>query len=400
MDIVIDVVNSIFIISGIYFTVLFLLIFLSNEKRLLNRPKLKKFPSLSIIIPAHNEEGTIEATVKAVNNMSYPKKKEIIVVDDGSNDRTFEVVKMIKGISVFRKKRGGKASALNFGLEKAKGEVVVCVDSDSYPEKGALMRSVPFFQDGVAAVATTVLIKSPKKMIERLQDLEYTMIAWSRKIMEYLDCIYVTPGPMSLYKRDALKRVGGFDEKNMTEDIEIAWRLLKSGYKIRMALDAKVHTHAPKSLRIWWHQRIRWNVGGMQTFLKYSKLFFSNKFKIVGRLLLPFFSISYMLNMLGFVLTGYILIRGAHHLLGAYMFGFNPFVLNLSLIPDMFLFLGAFSFVMALVFIKINFCTMSKVGIIPVKLTSFLVYLFIYILLSPLNLLHSTLKFLTGKYEW
>ncbi|MBN2203372.1 MAG: glycosyltransferase family 2 protein [Candidatus Aenigmarchaeota archaeon] len=399
-DIIIDIINSIFALSGIYFTVLFIFLFFHHEKKFFKTPRMEKFPSISIIIPAFNEQSTIASTIKAVKAMTYPKRKEIIVVDDGSKDNTFQIAKKIKGIKVFTKKNNGKASALNFGLKKATGEIVVCVDSDSYPEKNALLKTVPFFQKDVAAVTSTVLIKDAKKMIEKLQDLEYTIIAWSRKIMEYLECIYVTPGPMSLYKRKILLDLGGFDEKNITEDIEIAWRLLKNKYKIKMALDAKVYTHAPKNLSIWWHQRIRWNIGGMQTFLKYIDLFFSKDIRNMGMLLLPLFSISYVLNFVGFGLTGYIISKGLQYLAGAYMFGFNPFNISLSIIPDMFFFLAFFSFSLAMLLIKLNFDTMKKVGIVPVKVLDFLVYLFIYILLSPLNLLDSTIRFLTGKYRW
>lgn len=399
-DLVIDIVNSIFAISGIYFTVLFIMLFFSHEKKLFKRPKMKKFPSISIIVPVFNEECIIEKTISNVKAMSYPREKEIIVVDDGSTDKTFEILKGIKSIRVFRKKNGGRASAVNFGLKRAKGEIIVRIDADSFPEKNALMKAIPHFEDNVASVATTVLIKNPESMLEKLQDLEYIMIAWSRKILEYLDAIYVTPGAMSFYRRDALLKVGGFDEKNLTEDIEIAWRLLKYKYRIKMALDTIVYTKPPNTMKRWWDQRIRWNIGGMQTFLKYINLFFSKKFKNVGMLLLPLFSISYVLNLIGFMFTGYIFLKGAEYLIGAYMFGFNPIRISLVLIPDMFVFLAVFSFMLAMAFIKINFRTMKRIGILPVKLANFMVYLFIYILLSPLNLLHSTIKFLTGKYKW
>ena len=205
--------------------------------------------------------------------MDYPKKKEIIVVDDGSTDNTFKVASRFKGVRVLRKKQGGKASALNFGIARASGQIVVCVDSDSRPERRALMKTVPFFEEGVAAVTTYVLVNKAKSIMERVQRIEYAMIAWSRKLFEFIESIYVTPGPMSLYRRDVLQKVGGFDEKNLTEDIEIAWRLIKNNYKIRMSLDAKVYSNVPKTFGKWWHQRLRWNIGGMQTTLKYFRLF-------------------------------------------------------------------------------------------------------------------------------
>ena len=128
MDLIIDVINTVFAFIGIYFTILFLDLFFTYKKRHFHLPEIKRIPSVSIIIPAYNEEETIGDTVKAVKNMIYPKKKEIIIVDDGSKDRTYEIAKKIKGIKVLTKKNGGKATALNFGLKHVKGEIVVCVD--------------------------------------------------------------------------------------------------------------------------------------------------------------------------------------------------------------------------------------------------------------------------------
>ncbi len=333
--------------------------------------------------------------------MVYPRKKEIIIVDDGSTDKTYEIAKKIKGIKVFRKKNGGKANALNFGLKHARGEIVVCVDADSYPEKNALLKTIPFFEKNVAAVATSVLIKNPKNILEKLQEMEYIMIAWSRKILEYLDAIYVTPGPMSFYKRKVLLKIGGFDEKNLTEDIEIAWRLMKHKYKIKMALDAKVRTRPQKNLKKWWHQRLRWNIGGLQTFLKYFNLFLNKEFKNIGMFLLPMSSISYVLTFVGLIFLIYIFFNWIQYVIGSYIFGFNLLEsISFTLIPDMFLFLFLFSVLLTVVFVKMNFGTMKKITIFPKKLSNLLIYVFIYVAIFPINLLHSIFKFLTGNYEW
>jgi len=401
MDLLIDIVNSVFIIVGLYFVILFLMIFSIQKKKMLNRPKVKKFPSISIIIPAYNEEENIERTVSNIKEISYPKKKEIIVVNDGSTDRTYEIAKRIKGIKVLNKKNGGKASALNFGLKHAKGEIVVCIDSDSYPEKNALLKTIPFFEKDVASVTTTVIVKNTKKIIERLQELEYIMIAWSRKILEYLECIYVTPGPMSLYRRDALLEVGGFDEKNLTEDIEIAWRLMKYKYKIKMDLDTRVYTTVPNTIKKWWHQRIRWNIGGIQTTIKYFNLFLKKEFRNIGMFLLPLFSISYILNFVGILFLIYVFYRWAQFYIGAFYFGFNPIgPLFLNIIPDVFLFLILVSSILTGIYIKMNIKTMKKVTNVPKKFLDWFLYIFVYMCVSPLNLLHSSFKFLLKKYEW
>jgi cellulose synthase/poly-beta-1,6-N-acetylglucosamine synthase-like glycosyltransferase len=399
MDPFIDILNLIFLFVGLYFTILFIFLFSENKKRMFRRPDMKKFPSVTVLIPAYNEEKTIGKTIEKVKKMIYPKKKEIIVIDDGSKDRTARIVEKIRGVKLIKKRQGGKASALNVGLKKAKGEILVCIDSDSYPDRNALMRSIPFFQDSVAAVTTTVLVKNKKSIIEKMQELEYIFIAWSRKIFEYLNSIYVTPGPMSLYRRDVLLKVGGFDSKNMTEDIEIAWRLMSSKYKIQMALDSKVTTNVPNTLVEWWHQRIRWNVGGLQTFFKYFHLFLDRGIQNIGLFLLPLFSLAYFVCALGLLFVFYVTFNAFRYLVGVYTFGFS-LIGPIYFIPSMFWFFGVLSIVFTFLFIRINFRTMDQVIDVPKKALSFFVYLFIYTLIVPFNLLHSVIKFLNKSYKW
>lgn len=399
MDMFIDAVNLIFIFVGLYFTILFIMLFFANEKKIFKRPKVKSYPSLSVIIPAHNEERDIKETIQNVKRMTYPKKLEIIVVDDGSTDKTSEIAKQFKDVKVLKKKRGGKASALNFGIKHASGEIVTCIDSDSYPERSALLKTVPFFEKGVAAVTTSVFVKNPKGILERFQDIEYMMVSWSRKLFEYLDAIYVTPGPMSLYKKDALQRVGGFDEKNMTEDIEIAWRLVRYKYKIKMALDAKVYTNVPKTISKWWHQRTRWNVGGIQTTLKYKNLFMKKDFGNLGTFLLPLFSISYVLSFVGIMFIGYVSYNGISYWINSFIFGFDPIRLMLYIVPDVFVVLGMIALVLAIFYIRVNFKTFRGEESNK-KIRDLLVYILFYSLIFPFNLIYSSIKFLMGKYEW
>jgi len=379
---------------------LFLLLFFAHKKRLYTtKSHSKKFPSVSIIIPAYNEKNCIEKTIKNVKKLIYSKKLEIIVVDDGSIDDTYKIAKKIKGIKVLSKKHEGKAKALNFGLKHAKGEIVACVDSDSYPEKYALLKTIPLFEKDVAAVTTSVFVKNAKSLIQRLQRIEYLFIAWTRKILEYLNSIYVTPGPMSLYRKNILLKIGGFDEKNLTEDIEIAWRLLKHKHKIKMSLDTKVYTTVPKTLKRWWHQRIRWNVGGLQTNFKYFNLFLNKNFGSVGMFILPFFSVSYLLSILGLFLIFYIVFNWSYLLIGSYSFGFNP-VGHFYMLPDIFLFLGIFTFILSLFYIKAGYKTMKRYIHFPKKILDVLIYVLFYFAIFPVNLIHSFLKFLTKKYEW
>jgi cellulose synthase/poly-beta-1,6-N-acetylglucosamine synthase-like glycosyltransferase len=400
MNSLIDIVNLIFAFIGIYFMVLYLLLFSMHKRNLLKRPKMKKYPFVSIIIPAYNEEDNIKKTVENVKKLKYPGKKEIIVVDDGSTDRTYEIVKKIKGVKVLRKKNGGKASALNYGLRYCKGKIVVCIDSDSYPEKNALIKTIPFFVDeSVAAVTTSVVVKNAKSLIQKLQQIEYIMIAWSRKLLEFLNAIYVTPGPMSLYRKDVLLKVGGFDEKNLTEDIEIAWRLMKHKYKIKMALDTIVYTNVPSTLKKWWRQRLRWNIGGLQTTAKYFYLFLNKEFSNIGMFVLPVFSISYILSLIGLVVIFYIIFNWARYILASITWGFS-LIGPITLLPDLFWVLAVFSFLILFIYLETNLRTMKKFVRTKRRLSDFFIYLTVYISIFPFNLLHSFIKFVTKNYEW
>jgi len=400
MDLMMDIANFLFLFIGMFFTVLMILLFTSNSKRVLRRPKSANYPDISVIIPAHNEEGTIRKTVESVRNMSYPGRKEIIVVDDGSSDGTFRIAKSLR-VKVFRKKQGGKASALNLGIKHASCEIVACIDSDSYPEKDALMKAMPFFDEGADSVTTSVLVKRKRCLFEKIQDIEYAMVAWTRKMFEFMDAIYVTPGAMSLYRKDVLTKIGGFDERNMAEDIEIAWRLLKNGYKIRMALDAKVYTDVPSTMRSWWRQRIRWNVGGIQTTMKYFHCFTKKGVGSIGTFLLPMFTMSYVLTAVGIAFVIYVLKATLSYLIGAISFGFDPVTSFLMYLrPDIFMILMGISAALTLLLLTINVRTIRNFSDVRMGLKYIILFMTVYIFLFPINLIHSSVKFATGRYEW
>jgi len=396
-----DIFNTVFTVIGLYFIFLFLLLFISYKKKLFYIPPTKRLPSVSIIIPAYNEEKNIKKTIKVVKGLTYPRKKEIIVVNDGSTDKTYEIIKKIKGIKILNiKKNKGRASALNLGLKHAKGEIIVRIDSDSYPERNALLKTIPFFEEGVAAVTTCIFVKKAKSMVQRLQRVEYITIAWTRKLLENLNCIYATPGAMSLYKRKILKKVGGFDEKNLTEDIEITWRLLKNKYKVKMSLNTKVYTNAPENWKKWWKQRLRWNIGGLQTNLKYFHLFLNKEFSNIGMFLIPLFSIGFVLSLLSLVFMFYIAINWLYFVIGSYTFGFNPInsFYTFYILPDVFFFIIIFTFILTIISLKINLREMKKTINTPKESLDLLIYIFLYIIIFPFNLLNSSFNFLIKKY--
>lgn len=406
---VIDILYLMFAAIVLYFSFLFMLLFATNRKAFSSIPAMAKLPRVSILVPARNEADSIARTVRSLKALDYPKGRcEVIVIDDGSTDETAAIAKAAGASKVIRTDRcmkgkiNGKAAALNAGLAAARGEIIACVDADSIPEKGALLKSVPFFSDeSVGAVTSRIFVASDKKWLGKLQKIEYAMIAWSRKLFEFIDSIYVTPGPFSLYRKSLLVESGGFDEKNVTEDIEIAWRILDKGYKIKMS-PAVAHTDAPQSFRQWWKQRIRWNVGGIQTSMKYRGSMFRRD--TFGSFILPFFTLSYALSLLALSIFVYLIylwaLKNIQFMWSAYSVGLNPVRgIEPFFLPDMFTIFGLLIFVFSVAIVNYGMKEMGHPRT-PATMLYMLVYLTLYITLFPFVLVHSFVRYFRGWRGW
>ena len=248
---------------AIYFLFLYFLLYINNKKILFSSKISKKY-SVSVLVPAWNEEKTIEDTIKAILDVDYPIK-EIIILNDGSTDKTKEIVQRLQKkyskLKLVNKENTGKGDSLNVGIKMAKGELIAVIDADSYPAKDSFGKLAGFFNDEKVGAATCIITpRNTGKFFEKLQDIEYRVIAFTRKLLEYVDAIYVVPGPLAMYRTSALRKIGGFDPENMTEDIEIIWHLAQAGYKREMSLLAYSTTTVPIKFKIWWGQRIRWGV--------------------------------------------------------------------------------------------------------------------------------------------
>jgi len=275
---------------AIYISVFYLLVLLENKDKIIIKKELKNFPKVSIIIPAYNEEKTIEKTLNSVINLDYPKSQlEIIVVDDGSKDRTLEIAKKYENrqIIVLSKNNGGKGSAMNYGLKKATGEFIVSLDSDSFPEPDTLKKMLIYFEDEkVMAVTSGMKVHNPKNALQKIQAIEYLFAIFLRKIFSFLNALTVTPGPFTVFRASVFEKIGFFDEHNITEDMEIALRIQKANYKIESAPDALVYTEAPASFFSLLRQRIRWNRGYLHNFYRYRHIL-SPKYGDMGIFVFP-----------------------------------------------------------------------------------------------------------------
>ncbi|MEM4605868.1 MAG: glycosyltransferase family 2 protein [Candidatus Pacearchaeota archaeon] len=301
-------IGEILIYTSIYIALVafsfYTLVYIKNIKRKETLFNENELPSLSIIIPAYNEEETIEKTIKNALNLYYPKNRfEVIVIDDGSKDNTYKIAKSIKSkyLRVFTKKNEGKAKALNFGISLAKGDFIITMDADTFADKNAAKEMIKYFKDKeIMCVTPSIILYKPKTIWQKLQQGEYLLGIYFRKVYHSLNSIYVTPGAFSAYRKIFFEKYGGFvgiEEENITEDLEMALRIQSLGYKIANAQQAKVYTVGPKNFRELTKQRKRWYIGLIKNCWNYRKLM-NKKYGDLGITMLPllwlsvFFSIA------------------------------------------------------------------------------------------------------------
>ena len=283
-----DIIAVITYSSMILLYTSWLVIFILPSRRATGKPP---FPKISVILPAHNEEKSISNTINSLLKASYPSKKEIIVVDDGSTDSTAKIVKEFsknnRDVRLIQVKHGGKSNAINFAAKLASNDVIVVLDADSMVDTDSLKEIVkPLADEKVGASTGFVRARHSKNPLTWFQDLEYITSSGWRYVTNKIDMPSVLPGIVA-YKKDVLIKVGGFSRDVLTEDFDITLKLKKAGYKTRMAPSAVVYTDVPKTLSGIVKQRIRWGRGTIQTLRKHSDLLFSKKGGVMGSYTLP-----------------------------------------------------------------------------------------------------------------
>lgn len=292
---------------SLYFAVFWFLVLIDNGR---NRraKKLKSYPSVSIAIPAYNEERNIARTLASLAELEYPKNKlEIIVVNDGSTDNTKNTVRRFisennqSDIKLINKKNEGKGAALNDGLKIANGEFFICMDADSIVTKDALRKILPYFtSNNIAVVLPLLKVEKPKNIWQKMQWLEYIVNMFYKKLMGKLNCVHVSPGPFSVYRKSILKNIGGFDENNLTEDLEITLRLQSKNYRIIQLLDAEVFTLAPKTFKELYEQRNRWYKGSVINAYRYRHMMLNRQYGDFGMIQMPTIIISGLIAIILF----------------------------------------------------------------------------------------------------
>jgi cellulose synthase/poly-beta-1,6-N-acetylglucosamine synthase-like glycosyltransferase/peptidoglycan/xylan/chitin deacetylase (PgdA/CDA1 family) len=252
----------------------------------------KYAPFVSIIVPAYNEELVIKNTIDSLLASDYDNY-EIIVVDDGSVDKTGEIIRESfcnnKRVKLVSAAAGGKAAALNVGLRYATGEIVIALDADTLfaPQTvGALAHR--FHDQKMGAVAGNAKVGNRINIVTRWQALEYiTSQNMDRRAFASLNCITVVPGAVGAWRRDLIEQAGGFQSDTLAEDQDLTLRIRRLGHNIGYEEDAIAWTEAPDSLRTLARQRFRWGFGTLQCMRKHLDVLFRPRYGALGFIALP-----------------------------------------------------------------------------------------------------------------
>jgi len=259
------------------------------------------FPRVAVLIPAFNEEKVIVRTIRSVLNSDY-RNLHIIVIDDGSSDRTFETASAayaaeiaLGRIQVLTKPNGGKAAALNYALDRLSEEIYVGIDADTVIAPDAITKLIPHFEDPlVGAVAGNAKVGNRVNLWTRWQALEYiTSQNFERRALDLFNVVTVVPGAIGAWRTGPVKAAGGYPINTVAEDADLTMGLLEMGLKVVYEDRALAFTEAPIDAKGLMRQRFRWSFGTLQAVWKHRAAFVRNK--AMGLFALPNILIFQML---------------------------------------------------------------------------------------------------------
>lgn len=253
-------------------------------------PPAKDLP-VSILVPAYNEAAVIASCLKSILASDY-RHFEVIVVDDGSKDDTAKLARALKDsrLKVVSKTNGGKASALNHGIEIARADFIVAIDADTVFRPDTLRKLMRHFQNPkVGAVSGNTRVANRHKLITKLQSLEYVVgFNLDRRMGDLFDCITVVPGAIGAFRKSALARTGGFTFDTLAEDTDLTLSVKEAGYRIVYDAAAVAYTEAPSTIKDLLKQRFRWTFGTMQAVWKHKYAILNPRYRTLGLIGLPY----------------------------------------------------------------------------------------------------------------
>ncbi|MDE1177406.1 MAG: glycosyltransferase [Edaphobacter sp.] len=250
-------------------------------------------PRVAVLIPAYNEEKVIVRTIRSVMMSNY-KNIRIIVIDDGSTDRTLEVAReaypaeIASGrVTILTKPNGGKAEALNFALEHTDEEIYVGIDADGVIAHDAITRLVPHFANPkIGAVAGNAKVGNRVNLWTRWQALEYiTSQNFERRALDLFDVVMVVPGAIGAWRTSAVHAGKGYHPDTVAEDADLTMNILEQGYSVIYEDQALAFTEAPENMNGLMRQRFRWSFGILQAVFKHRGAI--RKHRAMGLFALP-----------------------------------------------------------------------------------------------------------------
>ena len=249
-------------------------------------------PKVSVIVPAYNEEKVVNKTIHSLLASDY-ENFDIIVVDDGSSDSTYQRVLDEFGshpwVRAFTKPNGGKARALNFGITQTDAEIIFGLDADTVFSSDAISKMVRHFHDPrIGAVAGNAKVGNRLNLLTNWQALEYiTSQNLDRRAFDALNCITVVPGAIGAWRRNLVLQAGGFAHETLAEDADLTLAILRLGYEISYEPEAIALTEAPDTVSGFLKQRFRWMYGTLQASWKHIDTLFRPKYGALGWFAIP-----------------------------------------------------------------------------------------------------------------
>jgi cellulose synthase/poly-beta-1,6-N-acetylglucosamine synthase-like glycosyltransferase/peptidoglycan/xylan/chitin deacetylase (PgdA/CDA1 family)/spore germination protein YaaH len=279
----------VFFLGDILMSARFLIIGILAIVDRLRRPRRQLVPGykprVAVLIPAYNEEAVIVRTIRSVLNSDY-KNLHVIVIDDGSLDRTADVAReayaneiRLGQVQVLRKRNEGKAAALNYGLTFVKEEIYIGIDADTVIAPDAIAKLVPHFQDlRVGAMAGNAKVGNRVNIWTRWQALEYiTSQNFERRALDLMHIVTVVPGAIGAWRTEPVRKLGGYPPETVAEDADLTMHLIEEGYKVDYEDRALAFTEAPIDMRGLMRQRFRWSFGTLQAVWKHRAAFVRNR---------------------------------------------------------------------------------------------------------------------------
>ncbi len=386
LELLANIITIVFLLIVISY---YVLIFIKRK----DGKKEKRFSSITIVIPAHNEERYIAECIESVLKAKFNGKKEVIVVDDGSNDRTLSIVKKFKGIKIIKQKHSGKSASINKSIAASKSDLIAVVDGDSAISEDSLVEITKEVEKkNVVASSCVVRVKNRHKFVCMWLDLEQLYNSLIRRIFSKINANIVTPGPLSVYRRKELVKVGGFSTKGFSEDIDVTIRLIRAGYKIGFSNNAVSETNMPYEPKWFFMQRTRFARGIIDIFKKHLQI--NNT--LIDLYTLPLFLFGYVQAIIMGSFTIYQVVSGyTTYFLSKGVF-FSVEVLRFLF--DWFSLLGFFKWAYSVILGQTPLTLVAAAGIISTLLTY---PLYIYAILKyskKFDLLHFVALFFMSPF--